>query len=46
MTETIIIRFSKKDKEYLALLVAKHRLALSSYLRFELLNTLIDKTDV
>jgi hypothetical protein len=46
MTETIVIRFTKKDKAQLILLANKHRLALSSYLRYELLNSLISKSDV
>jgi hypothetical protein len=40
MTETIVIRFTKKDKEYLSQLAIKHRLTLSSFLRAELLNAL------
>jgi len=44
MTETIVIRFTKKDKDYLSKLAAKHRLTLSSFLRSELLSTLTSKT--
>ena len=44
MTETIVIRFTKKDKEYLSKLATKHRLALSSFLRSELLNSLTSKS--
>ena len=40
MTETIVIRFTKKDKEYLSKLANKHRLNLSSFLRHQLLNSL------
>ena len=40
MTETIVIRFTKTDKEYLSKLASKHRLTLSSFLRSELLNLL------
>jgi hypothetical protein len=40
MTETIVIRFTKKDKEYLSQLAIKHRLTLSSFLRHQLLNSL------
>jgi len=44
MTETIVIRFTKKDKEYLSKLATKHRLTLSSFLRSELLNSLTSKS--
>lgn len=44
MTETIVIRFTKKDKEYLSQLAIKHRLTLSSFLRSELLNSLTSKS--
>ena len=40
MTESIVIRFTKKDKEYLSQLATKHRLTLSSFLRYQLLNSL------
>jgi hypothetical protein len=44
MTETIVIRLSKKDKEYLSQLAIKHRLTLSSFLRHQLLNSLTSKS--
>jgi len=44
MTETIVIRFTKTDKEYLSQLATKHRLTLSSFLRSELLNSLTSKS--
>jgi replication initiation and membrane attachment protein DnaB len=43
MTEAIVIRFTKKDKEYLSKLATKYRLTLSSFLRSELLNSLTSK---
>ena len=46
MTETIVIRFTKTDKEYLSQLATKHRLALSSFLRSELLNFLTSKFNI
>jgi len=46
MTETIVIRFTKKDKEYLSQLATKHRLTLSSLLRSELLNSLTSKSNI
>ena len=46
MTETIVIRFTKTDKEYLSKLAIKHRLTLSSFLRSELLNSLTSKSNI
>ena len=46
MTEAIVIRFTKKDKEYLSKLANKHRLTLSSFLRSELLNSLTSKSNI
>ena len=46
MTETILISFTKKDKEYLSQLATKHRLTLSSFLRSELLNSLTSKSNI
>ena len=46
MTEAIVIRFTKKDKEYLSKLATQHRLTLSSFLRSELLNSLTSKSNI